>query len=462
MENFLNLNKLVEGEEYRLERKMIWIYLWLLIFEGALRKWFLPGLAQPLLLVREPIVIFLMLRALQGRMITSTLARVMMFVSTISLIMTFFVGHHDAFVGFYGWRIYFFHFPFMYILGHVLMRDDLMKMMRFILLLSIPMTALVVMQFYSPQSAWVNQGIGGDEEGAGFSGALGYFRPPGTFSFISGYVCYQGVVCASLLYYLMNNNNMDERYKFSPVLLYTMAVCFLISIPTSISRGHMMQTVVFLAFLALATLRSDYLKVRFVRFALYAMIAILLVLSSGIADTQMDAFMHRFESANNSEGGMAEGVVGDRYLGSFVRGVENALKMPTFGHGIGIGTNAGAKLMKGDGWIGFNGEEEWSRVTGECGLLLGWTIIFIRVLFSLDIWRSAYRYLTKEHDFLPWMLACGVLLNVPQGQWGVPTNLGFCILFGGFALAAINTYEEEENEDEEEEYNDNDDENEHK
>lgn len=455
MENFLNLNTLVDGEDYRLERKLIWLYLWLLIFEGALRKWFLPGLSQPLLLVREPIVIFLMLRALQGRMITSTLARVMMFVSTISLIMTLLVGHHNFFVGIFGWRIYFFHFPFMYIMGHVLTRDDLMKMIRFILLLSIPMTALVVAQFYSPQSAWVNRGIGGDMEGAGFGGALGYYRPPGTFSFISGYVCYQGVVCASLLYYLMNNKNMDDRYQFSPVLLYILAVCYLISIPTSISRGHMMQTVVFLAFLALATLRSGYLKIRFIRFLLYALIAVLLVLSSGIADTQIEAFMHRFESASNSEGGLVDGTVGNRYFGGLIRGWENALKMPPFGHGIGLGTNAGAKLMGGNMYsFGFNAENEWGRVTGECGLLLGWSIIMIRILFSLDIWRKAYCFLTKEQYFLPWMLACGVLLNIPQGNWGIPTNLGFCMLFGGFALAAINTCEEDEDEDEEEEQED--------
>lgn len=445
MENFLNLNTLVEGDDYRLERKMIWIYLWLLIFEGALRKWILPGLAQPLLLVREPIVIFLMLRALQGRMITSTLARVMMFVSTISLVMTFFVGHHNALVGFYGWRIYFFHFPFMYVMGTVLTRDDLMKMIRFILLLSIPMTALVVVQFYSPQSAWVNRGIGGDEEGAGFGGAMGYFRPPGTFSFTSGYAAYQGVVCCLLLYYLVSNNKVVDKYRFSTSFLYIIVACFLISIPTSISRGLLLLTFVFLIFLVIASLRMNFLKPKIFRMGALVVMVFVVLTSSGLVDTQIEAFMHRFESANQSEGGLAEGVVGNRYIGGLARGVSKSIDMPIWGNGIGLGTNAGSKLMGGNMYsFGFNAENEWGRITGECGLIFGITIILLRLLFSISCLKKAYNCLINNDDVLPWLLSCGVLLNIPQGQWGIPTNLGFCMLFGGFALVALNASDEDE------------------
>ena len=38
-------------------RKLIWAYIILWLIEGALRRWFLPGLASPLLLIRDPIVI---------------------------------------------------------------------------------------------------------------------------------------------------------------------------------------------------------------------------------------------------------------------------------------------------------------------------------------------------------------------------------------------------------------------
>ena len=34
-------------------KRLIWVYFILLVFEGALRKWFLPGLSTPLLIVRD-------------------------------------------------------------------------------------------------------------------------------------------------------------------------------------------------------------------------------------------------------------------------------------------------------------------------------------------------------------------------------------------------------------------------
>lgn len=42
-------------------RKLLWLYFWLLIFEGALRKWILPGLSSPLLLVRDPVALLALL-----------------------------------------------------------------------------------------------------------------------------------------------------------------------------------------------------------------------------------------------------------------------------------------------------------------------------------------------------------------------------------------------------------------
>ena len=47
-------------------RRLIWLYFWLLLLEGALRKWVVPQLSNPLLIVRDPVVLlvyFLAFRA---------------------------------------------------------------------------------------------------------------------------------------------------------------------------------------------------------------------------------------------------------------------------------------------------------------------------------------------------------------------------------------------------------------
>src|SRR4030095_15695316 len=45
------------AESPRYLRWLIWTYFWLLIFEGALRKWALPSLANPLLVIRDPVLL---------------------------------------------------------------------------------------------------------------------------------------------------------------------------------------------------------------------------------------------------------------------------------------------------------------------------------------------------------------------------------------------------------------------
>ena len=435
MINFLNLTSLTKGEPYALYRKAIWVYLFLLIFEGALRKWFLPQLATPLLLVRDPIAIWLTVVGLQRGWIKSGYITVMMVVSTISMLMTLAVGHHNLFVALFGWRIYFFHFPMIFVLGKVLSRTDLLKIGQFILWVSIPMTALIVVQFYSPQTAWVNIGVGG-EGSAGFAGALGFFRPSGTFSFTSGYVMYQALVGCYLLYYLLMNSTLPKEYQFSKYILIILAGCYILSIPTSISRTHFFQTCVFLLFLFLAAIRKNKLKSKFIKSAIMVVVAVFVLSLLGIGNESMEAFIARFETANEIEGGV-DGVIGDRYVGGLLSSLIN-FNTPVFGYGIGLGTNVGAKAMGGNMYsFGFNAENEWSRIIGECGLLFGLIIISVRLLFSIEMWKRSYNRLAKRFDLLPWMLSAGMMLTVPQGQWSIPTNLGFCILFGGLTLAAV-------------------------
>ena len=44
-------------------KKLFWAYFLLLIFEGALRKWVMPGLSAPLLLIRDPLGLLILIEA---------------------------------------------------------------------------------------------------------------------------------------------------------------------------------------------------------------------------------------------------------------------------------------------------------------------------------------------------------------------------------------------------------------
>src|SRR5277367_241759 len=51
------------AEPMPLLKKLIWVYFLLLIFEGALRKWILPQLSAPLLVIRDPIALLIIWEA---------------------------------------------------------------------------------------------------------------------------------------------------------------------------------------------------------------------------------------------------------------------------------------------------------------------------------------------------------------------------------------------------------------
>jgi len=46
------------NKTHQMFRRLVWLYIVLLLIEGSLRKWVLPQLSDVLLLVRDPIVLF--------------------------------------------------------------------------------------------------------------------------------------------------------------------------------------------------------------------------------------------------------------------------------------------------------------------------------------------------------------------------------------------------------------------
>lgn len=47
-------NAQIIHKQYILEKNIIYIFLFLLLFEGAIRKWIFPSLATPLLIIKRP------------------------------------------------------------------------------------------------------------------------------------------------------------------------------------------------------------------------------------------------------------------------------------------------------------------------------------------------------------------------------------------------------------------------
>jgi hypothetical protein len=352
----------------------------------------------------------------------------MVFIGIFSIIPAVLVGHGNMIVALYGSRILLIHFPLIFVMGSILDREDVIKMGKLVLWMAVPMTILIIMQFYSPQAAWVNRGIGGDLEGSGFGGALGYYRPSGIFSFTNGNTLYYGLLACFVMYFWFDHK------KISKFILIASTAALLIAIPFSISRGLFFHFALSLFFAMMIIMRKPQYLGKMV-FAIVGMVLVVVVVSKlGFFETGTEVFTARFEDANETEGGM-DGVLMDRFLGGLYYALTSSVDQPFLGYGIGMGTNVGSMLLSGSLTFLIT-EGEWGRIVGELGPILGLSVIFIRLIMGLRIAMLSYKRMVQGQLLSWFLLSFGFLLLV-QGEWGQPTALGFSIYMGGIMIASI-------------------------
>jgi hypothetical protein len=417
-------------------KKGIWLYFFLLIFEGALRRWVFPSLASPLLLIRDVLAVYLLFIAIRNNYYPSNrIVPLVFLIGVISIFTALFFGHGNLFVALYGARILMIQFPMLFLIGHIFNKQDVIDMGKVILWLAIPMTILITMQFYSPQSAWVNKGVGDNLEGAGFSGANGFMRPPGTFSFTTGNVTFFCLVACYVFYFWLKPQLINKY------LLVASSLALLIAIPTSISRTLFFQVFISTLFFIWAKSSQPGFLKNFSQIVIGISIITILFLNFDGLNDQIGAFWERFTKANEVEGGL-RGVFMDRFLGGLLSSFSSIEdKNVVWGQGIGMGTNVGSQLLTGK--LSFLiAEGEWGRIIGESGMVLGLLIVVIRIQLSFNLLYKSFKRLING-DELPWILVSYGFLLLLQGLWAQPSNLGFYVLTGGLLISSLKTSEDE-------------------
>jgi hypothetical protein len=409
-------------------KRGIWLYFFLLIFEGGLRKWFVPSLAGPLLIIRDPLVLWILATVWRRKILTMNYYVLgMVIIGIISIYTAYFLGHGNIAVALFGARILLLHFPLIFVIGKVFTYKDVLNMGRVLLMITIPMTVLITLQFYSPQTAWVNRGLGG-EGGAGFSGANNFFRPPGTFSFTNGTTLFYNFAACFIIYFWFNLKAINL------IILTGATFGLLIAIPFSISRGLFFQVGVSAMFAIFATALNPKYAGRMMLIISVAVGAVVLLSFTHYFQTAARAFTSRFESANKVEGGI-NGVFLDRFLGGMIGAISVSSKQPFFGYGVGMGTNVGSMLLSGERYFLLS-EGEWGRIIGELGPVMGLAVILLRLKLAFKIIVISFKNMLQG-NLMPWMLLSFGLLLLAQGGWAQPTSLGFCTLVTGLLLASL-------------------------
>lgn len=422
-------------------KSLIWLYIVLLIFEGALRKWVLPSLSDPLLIIRDPVVIVIYALAFfSGRFPVNGFVIFIFGLAMASIVASLIGGQTNLLVLAYGLRINYGHLPLMWVMAQVLTRKDVERMGSLLLLIAIPMTAIMVLQFKSPMYAFINRGIG-SEEGGQIYGAMGRIRPPGFFSFITGPQVYYPLVAAFFFH-----QASSHRRLLWPVLIAA-GLAVLIALPVSISRTVMLATGIVCVMFVLSMSRAGvgfgaHFKTIITLGAVAIAVSFLPIFSEG-----REVFMARWETAASGSDGDAWGSIIGRVVGGFIQPFHWAARAPFFGHGIGVGSNVGARLLSGR--VGFLlAEDEWGKVFLELGPVLGAAFIGFRVFLVGYMLLRALQALYSQRDNLPILIWSAAAFPIALSQWAPPTILGFAVVGGGLLLASLNVDLDDEEEEE--------------
>jgi hypothetical protein len=295
---------------------------------------------------------------------------------------------------------------------------------------SVPICALMIAQFDASRDAWINVGAGG-KVGGQLLGAMDKVRPSGPFSFISGPVMYFSLVAAFVGY------GWVQPYRYPRLLLLTATAAIIVAVPVSISRSLLMSVLIVAAFAVVVSLHDLRRLPRF----LGPLVAGVGFVAFATESIYVQAFVARWNESLIG-GGFSENVVG-RTLGGYTQPFEIAADAPLFGHGIGLGTVAGARMTTGK--LGFlMGESELTRIVLELGPIVGFAFIAWRGWLTLVLIARSWRLVLATGDVLAWLLTGSCFLNVLSGQWGPATQLGFAVFGAGLALAAMNDPPEEQ------------------
>ena len=430
-----------EERAKRIVRSLIWTYFGLLIIEGALRKWVVPQLSNPLLVVRDPVALgiyFFSLRA--GVFPRNAWFVVLLLIGILSSICTFIVldpylpPSKIALVCGYGVHANFFHLPLIFVMAKVLRLEDVRKFGWWTLVLIIPMTFLMIAQFRASPDALINSTAGG--EGEMMTSALGKVRTAGPFSFVIGVVLYFALATAFLMWAVL------KRGIYRNWLPMAAGMALVIGIAVSGSRSAVASCALVVAsLLPVIIFRRD--AVNRVGQILLAVVVLGFVVSrTPVFREGVNVLTTRFsEVAEQTQESVARGIIGRTFSG-FSESAYIFTKAPWFGYGLGIGTNAGANILTGHS-VFLLTEGEWPRILLESGKLLGLAFILWRVALTFYILVACFRAL-KAGNLLPLFLFSAGFVSLFWGQFGQPTILGFAVITLGLALAATRTPEAEE------------------
>jgi hypothetical protein len=413
-------------------KKLFWLYFFLLVFEGALRKWVAPQLSAPLLLIRDPLSVYIIWEAYRTQKwpIRWTVVIDLLTVALVGLfIVQVIVSNNPWFVGVYGLRSYLLPFPVAFIMGENLNEEDLRKFGSCILWLLLPLTALEVAQYLAPIDSFLNKGAYEGASQIGYTGA--HVRAAATFSYVVGPIFFNALAAAFAL------NGMVKPGFAGKILLWASAFALILSVPIIGSRTLVFEMAAVLLCVGIGAMLGVFQFGKTLRIIVPLLIVSFLVSLLPVFSDATNSLIERFTQAASSEGGSTQQSFINRTIGIFVTDFEEEADFESNWTGIGMGRGAAAMAtLLTDKQDFFAGEDEFSREINEFGSFPGILFSLFRLTLVGYLLGKALAC-ARDHDPLALLLVPLVLSALIEGILEQPTEQGFVVMAVGMSLAAI-------------------------
>jgi hypothetical protein len=419
----------------RVVRLLLVTYV-LLIIEGALRKWALEPIQKPLFFIRDPVILAIYAISWRHRLVPRTPLLILLLAMLVGFVIL--AGLQTAFIDLnplvaaYGMRNYFLAIWLVPVMGAVMTRRDVLTIIRLTLIIAVPMAVLSFIQWRSPETAYINKGIG---DGAVFTVVEGVVRTTGTFTFTAGFVCFTGSIVACVAAYGFTRSRS--------LLLLAIGIAAAVTCQATCgSRTAVVSAVITCLAVALSEVFRPISKQR--PLVYLAAIGGPLIFGVAIAVVFPEAITHMLERQQTAQ------QVEDPMVRLGLNLIDGFLVMEQsgpLGFGVGYGTNGGALLANGNQQFNL-AEVEFSRVIEEGGMIMGLGYMVLR--WGMCLWllvRSA-RCIRANDDAVPMMLLSFSAPLLVIGQITMQGSInGYGWIFTGLTMAAVATSRPQEDAD---------------
>ena len=333
----------------------------------------------------------------------------------------------------YGWRQYFLYIPLAFVIGECFARDDLLRLAKDTLLVSIPIAWLSILQASAHANSVLNAGLADNPANifAPSGVALGFVRTSGTFSSNAGQALFIGSMMAMLLWVWILP---AERRPLKGTALLGVSLGVLTNLAVS---GQRMAFLLALAIVTSALAAAALLQREFSRRSLVTTLALItagLIVAPLVFPRQLHALAVRATGPGVDVGIDVEGLV-ERTLNDFSHFTQFLPDSPWLGYGLGVSENGVGRM---DIAAPVSAEDDLSRNIIELGPMLGIAFITFRVSLVLWLVAGAIKSARRSCDPVSFLLLGFIGPILLYGQHGQGTINGYAWLFAGFCIVANN------------------------